>query len=79
MYIPLETLKQYIPNNDYNKWVCKILEYIARDQGWEDSETNYFLKFYEEIIDKNFILKQFKKWKSDKKEYAQDSTVTSLL
>jgi hypothetical protein len=40
-----------------------MLEYIARDNGWEDSETIYFLEFYKKIIDKSFILKQFEKQK----------------
>lgn len=49
-YINIEKLKNKIPNNDYNKWVCDMLEFISRKEWWEESETRYFMQFYKNII-----------------------------
>lgn len=50
MYIPIEELKKEIPNNDYNRWVCDILEFIADWEWWEGSETYYFKEFYKGVV-----------------------------
>ena len=49
-YIPLEVLKKDIPSNDYNKWACDMLEFIANKEWWEESETKYFKEFYKNIL-----------------------------
>ena len=45
-YIKLEKLKNKIPSNDYNKWACDMLEFIATKEGWEESETKFFKVFF---------------------------------
>jgi hypothetical protein len=45
-YIDIEALKKRVPNNDYNRWAIDMLEFIASKEGWEESETKYFLEFY---------------------------------
>lgn len=77
MYIPIKTLKKHIPNNDYNRWACDMLEFISKNHWREESETYYFIEFYKKIIDKYFINKKTK-WKSDKKQYAQDPMEINL-
>ena len=49
-YINIETLKKRVANNDYNTGAIDMLEFIANKQGWEESETKYFLEFYEDIL-----------------------------
>ena len=49
-YIKLETLKKQITDNDYNRGAIDMLEMIANKEGWEESETKYFLDFYKNYI-----------------------------
>ena len=50
MYIKLETLKKQVPDNDYNRGAIDMLKMIANKEGWEESETKYFLDFYKNIL-----------------------------
>ena len=49
-YIKLDNLKKLIPNNEYNKWACDMLEFISNKEWWEESQTNNFKEFYKDII-----------------------------
>lgn len=53
MYIPIEKLKKEVPDNMHNKWAIKMLEFIANDMWWEDTETNFFLDFFKDIVDED--------------------------
>ena len=49
-YTNLKELRKQVPDNDYNRWAIDMLEMIAKKEGWEESETHYFLDFFEDIL-----------------------------
>jgi hypothetical protein len=40
-----------IPNNEHNKWVIEMLQFIAEREWWEESQDKYFKLYYKWIYE----------------------------
>lgn len=45
-YIEISKLKNQVLNTEYNKWAIAMLEMIAKNEWWEETETEYFINFF---------------------------------